>query len=93
MILIYFENGLFLFVTPNFVKRRGTKSNKSFDEVWCLQHNETNEITAMNKLVFILGKTGLDNLKRKLSDLIPVVGSGGTATIKNDLNTPLPPQS
>ena len=24
----------------------------------------------MNKLVFILGKTGLDNLKRKLSDLI-----------------------
>ena len=47
MILIYFENGLFLFgVTPNFVKRRGTKSNKSFDEVWCLQHNETNEIIA-----------------------------------------------
>ena len=32
MILIYFENRLFLFgVTPNFVKRRGTKSNKSFD--------------------------------------------------------------
>ena len=30
----------------------------------------------MNKLVFILGKTGLDNLKRKLSDLIPVVDSG-----------------
>ena len=47
----------------------------------------------MNKLVFISGKTGLDNLNRKLSDLIPVVGSGGTATIKNDLNTPLPPQS
>ena len=47
----------------------------------------------MNKLVFILGKTGLDNLKRKLSDLIPVVGSGSTATIKNYLNTPLPPQS
>ena len=47
----------------------------------------------MNKLVFILGKTGLDNLKRKLSDLIPVVGSGGTVTIKNDLNTPLPPQN
>ena len=47
----------------------------------------------MNKLVFILGKTGLDNLKRKLSDLIPVVDSGGTATIRNDLNTPLPPQS
>ena len=47
MILIYFENGLFLFgVTPNFVKRRGTKSNKSFDEAWCLQHNETNEIIA-----------------------------------------------
>ena len=45
MILIYFENGLFLFgVTPNFVKRRGTKSNKSFDEVWYLQHSETNEI-------------------------------------------------
>ena len=41
MILIYFENGLFLFgATLNFVKRRGTKSNKSFDEVWCLQHNE-----------------------------------------------------
>ena len=32
----------------------------------------------MNKLVFILGKTCLDNLKRKLSDLIPLVGSGGT---------------
>ena len=47
----------------------------------------------MNKLVFILEKTGLDKLKRKLSDLIPVVGSGGTATIKNDLNTPLLPQS
>ena len=47
----------------------------------------------MNKLVFILGKTGLDNLKRKLSDLILMVGSGGTATIKNNLNTPLPPQS
>ena len=46
----------------------------------------------MNKLVF-LGKTGLDNLKRKLSDHIPVAGSRGTATIKNDLNTPLPPQS
>ena len=36
----------------------------------------------MNKLVFILGKSGLDNLKRKLLDLIPVVGSVGTATIK-----------
>ena len=47
----------------------------------------------MNKLVFILEKTGLDKLKRKLSDLILVVGSGGTATIKNDLNTPLPSQS
>ena len=47
----------------------------------------------MNKLVFILGKPGLDNLKRKWSDLITVVGSGGTVTIKNDLNTPLPPQS
>ena len=47
----------------------------------------------MNKLVFILGKTGLDNLKRKLSDLIPVVGSGSTATIKNYLNTPLPPKA
>ena len=47
----------------------------------------------MNKLVFILGKTGLDNLKRKLSDLITVVGSGSTATIKNGLNIPLPPQS
>ena len=47
----------------------------------------------MNKLIFILGKIGLDNLKRKLSDLIPVVGSGGTVTIKNDLNIPLPPQS
>ena len=47
----------------------------------------------MNKLVFILGKTGLDNLKRKLSDFIPVVGSGSTATIKNGLNSPLPPQS
>ena len=47
----------------------------------------------MNKLVFILGKTGLDNLKRKLSDLIPVVDSGGTGTIKNDLNTHLSPQS
>ena len=47
----------------------------------------------MNKLVFILEKTGLDKLKRKLSDLMPVVGSGGTATIKNDLNTPLPSQS
>ena len=45
MILIYFENGLFLFgVTPNFIKRRGTKSNKSFDEVWFFQDNETNEI-------------------------------------------------
>ena len=47
----------------------------------------------MNKMIFILGKTSLDNLKRKLSDLIPVVDSGGTATIRNDLNTPLPPQS
>ena len=47
----------------------------------------------MDKLVFILGKTGLENLKRKLSDLIPVLGSGGKATIKNDLSTPLPPQS
>ena len=47
----------------------------------------------MIKLVFILGKTGLDNLKRKLLDLITVVGSGGTATIKNDLSIPLPPQS
>ena len=47
MILIYFENGLFLLdVTPKFVKSSGTKSNKSFDEVWCLQHNETNEIKA-----------------------------------------------
>ena len=45
----------------------------------------------MNKLVFVLGKTGLDNLKRKLSDLIPVVDSGGTATIKNDLNSAPPP--
>ena len=33
MILIYFENGLFLLgVTPNFVKKRGTKSNKPFDK-------------------------------------------------------------
>ena len=48
----------------------------------------------MNKLVFILRKTGLDNMKRKLSDLIPMGGSGGyTATIKNNLNTPLLPQS
>ena len=47
----------------------------------------------MNKLVFVLGKTGLDNLKRKLSDLIPVVDSGGTATIKNDLNSAPPPSS
>ena len=47
MILIYFENGLSLFgATPNLVKWRGTKSNKSFTEVWCLQHNETNEIIA-----------------------------------------------
>ena len=93
MILIYFENGLFLLgVTPKFVKSSGTKSNKSFDEVWCLQHNKTNEIKA-NELVFILGKTGLDNPKRKLSDLILMVDSGGTATIKNNLNTPLPPQS
>ena len=47
MILIYFENGLFLSgVTQNFVKRRGTESVKSFDEAWCLQHNETNEIIA-----------------------------------------------
>ena len=47
----------------------------------------------MNKLVFISGKTGLDNLKRKLSDLIPTAGTGVTAAIKNDLNTPLPPQN
>ena len=47
MILIYFENGLFLCgVTPNFVKSRGTKSNKSFDEVRCFQYNDTNEIIA-----------------------------------------------
>ena len=39
-------------MTPNFVKRRGTKSNKSFDEVWCLQHNQTNEIIATEETDF-----------------------------------------
>ena len=43
----------------------------------------------MNKLVFILWKTGLDNWMIKLSDLIAVVGGGGTAIIKNDFNTTL----
>ena len=85
--------GSFYLVTQNFVKRRGTESVKSFDEAWCLQHNETTEIIANELIGFILGKTCLDGLKRKLSDLISVVGTRGRATIKNDLNTPLPPQS
>ena len=47
----------------------------------------------MNKFVFILGKTGLDNLKRKLLDFITVVGSGRTATIKMISASPCLPKA
>ena len=80
-------------MTPNFVKKRGAKSNNSSDEVWCFQHNESNGIIANEQIGFFVGKTGSRASEEKIVRSDPLAGSGGTATIKNGLNTPLAPQS
>ena len=46
MVLFILKMDSFCLSHQTNTKRKGKKSNKSFDEAWCLQHNETNEIIA-----------------------------------------------